>query len=126
MPSSKPVAITVTLDLVVHVLIKGRTEDDICIGVRRLPEQGSRRSRRPPRSMSSEPVMFISTPCAVDGGLHKRTCDAAMRAASSALPACQPWPTPMWCKAGILHNAGDIGKVKVNEAGVLYEVRRCW
>ena len=59
---------------------------------------------------------------AVDGGLHKRACDCHARGLFGLALACRVADAHV-CKAGILHNAGDIGKVKVNEAGVLYEVR---
>ena len=48
--------------------------------------------------MSSEPVMFISTPCAPLMEVSISGLATAMRAASSALPLPAAWPTPMCAK----------------------------
>ena len=58
----------------------------------------------------------------VDGGLHKRACDCHARGLLSLALACGVADAHVG-KAGILHDAGNIGKVKINESGVLYEVR---
>jgi len=97
LPSSKPVAMTVTRISSSSELSKVAPKMMLASGCAasctRLAAAST--SSRP---MSSEPVTLISTPCAPFMEVSISGLATAILAASSALPLPTAWPTPMWAK----------------------------
>ena len=96
-PSSKPVAMTVTRISSSRLLSKVAPKMMFASGCAASCTRFAAASTSS-RPMSSEPVTFISTPCAPFIEVSIKGLATAIFAASSALPLPTAWPTPMCAK----------------------------